>query len=76
LIDELRAKAPGEVQSVSDSWLTCALAERDPAAAANALMALGENSFGSETLKFRPRFIEGLIARMTKDERKHSPHSL
>jgi len=70
LIDELRAKAPGEVQSVSDSWLTCALAERDPAAAANALMALGENSFGSETLKFRPRFIEGLIARMTKDERK------
>jgi TolB-like protein/Tfp pilus assembly protein PilF/predicted Ser/Thr protein kinase len=70
LIDEIRAKHPAEVQSVADSWLTCALAERDPAAAVDALAALGENSFGSETVRFSPRFVEGLIARMTKDDRK------
>ena len=45
----------------------CALAERDPAAAANALAALGENSVGNEVVKYSPRFVEGLIARWTKD---------
>jgi hypothetical protein len=69
-IDEIRAKHPAEVQSVADSWITCALAERDPAAAVDALAALGENSFGSETVRFSSRFVEGLIARMTKDDRK------
>ena len=34
----------------ANNWLVCALAERDPAAAANALAVLGENGFGSETL--------------------------
>ena len=29
---------------VADNWLLCALAERDPAAAKDALIALGENS--------------------------------
>jgi tetratricopeptide (TPR) repeat protein len=70
LIDEIRATDPAEVQSVADSWLTGALAERDPAAATNALAALGENSFGNETVKFSRRFVEGLIARMTKDDKK------
>ncbi len=70
LIDEIRAKHPAEVQSVADSWLTCALAERDPAAAVDALAELGENSFGSETVRFSSRFVEGLIARMRKDDRK------
>jgi serine/threonine protein kinase/tetratricopeptide (TPR) repeat protein len=70
LLDELRAKGPSAIQNVADSWLTCALAERDLGAAADALAALGENSFGNETVKFSPRFIEGLIARMTKDESK------
>jgi TolB-like protein/Tfp pilus assembly protein PilF len=70
VIDELRAKDPAAIQSVADMWIGCALAERDPAAAANALAALGENSFGDETIRFSPRFVEGLIARMTKDDRK------
>jgi TolB-like protein/Tfp pilus assembly protein PilF/predicted Ser/Thr protein kinase len=69
-VDEIRAKDPAELQSVADSWLTCALAEHDSAAAANALAALGENSFGNETVKFSSRFVEGLIARMTNDDRK------
>ena len=70
LIDEIRVKDPTAIQSVADSWLICALAERDPAAAVNALAALGENGFGSATVRYSPRFGEGLIARMTKDDAK------
>jgi serine/threonine protein kinase/Flp pilus assembly protein TadD len=70
LIDELRAKDPGAVPSIADSWLLCALAERDSAAAANALAALGENTVGNETVKYSSRFMEGLVGRMAKDEAK------
>ncbi len=70
LIDEIRAEDPSAIQSVPDSWFYCALAERDPAAAANALAALGENSLGNTTVKFSPHFVEGLIARTTKDDAK------
>jgi len=70
LIDELRAKDPGAVQSIADSWLLCALAERDSAAATNALAALGENTVGNETVKYSSRFMGGLIGRMEKDDAK------
>jgi TolB-like protein/Tfp pilus assembly protein PilF len=70
LIDELRMKDPAAIQSMADSWLLCALAERDPTSTANALAALGETSIGNETIKFHPRFIKGLIARMAKDDAK------
>jgi serine/threonine protein kinase/Flp pilus assembly protein TadD len=70
LIDEIRAKDPASLPNVADSWLGCALAERDPSAAANALATLGENDFRNEIVKFSPRFAEGLIARMTKDDAK------
>ena len=76
VMDEIRAKDPDAIQSVADTWLVCALAERDAAAAASALTALGENSFGYATAKFSPRFVEGLIARMIQDDRKHGPLSL
>ncbi len=67
-IDEIRTKNPAGVQSVADSWLTCALAERDANAATNALAALGENFFGNDAVHLYRRFGEGLVARMTKDE--------
>ena len=70
LIDELRAKDPGKMQSVADIWLICALAEHDPVAAANALAAIGENSFGSAAVRYSRHFMEGLIGRMTKDDAK------
>jgi TolB-like protein/Tfp pilus assembly protein PilF/predicted Ser/Thr protein kinase len=70
LINELRAKGHGAIHSVADSWLVCALAERDPAAAANALAALGENNLGNTIPSYSPRFVEGLIARMAKDDTK------
>jgi len=68
VIDELRAKDPGALPRVADSWFDCALAERDPVGAANALTELGENSVGGVTIKFSPQFLQGLIARMTKDD--------
>jgi serine/threonine protein kinase/Tfp pilus assembly protein PilF len=70
LIEELRAKEPDAIQSVAQSWLNCALAERDAVAAYNALGALGENSVGNATVKYSRHFLEGRIARMTKDDGK------
>ncbi len=70
LIDELRAKDPGKMQSVADIWLICALAEHDSVAAGNALAAMGENSFGSAAVRYSRHFMEGLIGRMTKDDAK------
>ena len=69
VMDEIRTKEPDAIQSVADTWLVCALAERDATAAASALTALGENSFGYATAKFGPRFVEGLTARMMQDDR-------
>jgi serine/threonine protein kinase/tetratricopeptide (TPR) repeat protein len=69
-IDQIREKNPAALQKVSDSWFYCALAERDPAAAANAIAALGNNRVGNDVAKYSPSFLEGLIARMTKDDAK------
>jgi serine/threonine-protein kinase len=70
LIDEIREKHPGDVENVADNWLACALAERDPAGATDALAALGENKYGNDVVKFSRPFVEGLIARMTNDDEK------
>ena len=71
LIDSIRAKDPRAIQISPMSWLHCALAERDSAAAANALAALGrKQSWQRRLVKYSPRFVEGLIARMTKDDAK------
>jgi TolB-like protein/Tfp pilus assembly protein PilF len=70
VIDEIRVKKPAALQSVSDSWFYCALAERDPGAAANAIATLGENRVGNEVAKYSPHYLEGLVARMTKDDDK------
>ena len=46
------------------------MAERDAAAAANALAVRGETSVGNDVVKLSPRFVKGLIARMAKDDAK------
>ena len=72
LIDSIRATNPAATSGVADSWLVCALAERDAAAAKNALSAIGENDFSLPTdqvLSNRP-FFEALVARMMKDDDK------
>jgi TolB-like protein/Tfp pilus assembly protein PilF/predicted Ser/Thr protein kinase len=70
LIDELRTKDPTAIQNVVDDWLVCALAERDSAAAANVLAALGENKVGNVDRRFSAHFVKGQIARMTQDDTK------
>jgi tetratricopeptide (TPR) repeat protein len=67
-IDSIREKNPAAIQSVTDRWFICALAERDATIAANALSALGENTFGVDAVQFSRTFGEGLLARMTKDK--------
>ena len=42
-LEQIRQQNPTAVERVADTWLTCALAERDPAAATKALDALGQN---------------------------------
>jgi serine/threonine protein kinase len=70
LIDSIRATNPAAVPGIADAWLICALAERDAAAAENALIALGENRFGRDVVQFNRPFVEGLFARIMKDHDK------
>ena len=70
LIDEIRGKDPNSVPSVAYDWLVCALAERDSAAAADALAAKNEDGMGNEILQYSSRFMEGLVGRMEKDDAK------
>jgi len=69
-VEHLRAKDPAAIENVAEQWFTCALAERDGAAAANALAALGEKGLGDAIVRYRPHFLEGLIARMVQDDAK------
>src|SRR5712692_4562685 len=73
MIDSIRATNPAAVPSIADAWLLCALAERDTAAAKNALTALGENPMNlasADNARFNRPFFEGVIARMAKDDDK------
>src|SRR5256886_10078832 len=68
-IDAILAQGPGAIASAADIWFFCALAERDPAAAERALVALGDNPcWGDSAITLSRSFGEGLLARMTKDE--------
>ena len=68
-IDAILAQGSGAIASAAPSWFVCALAERDPAAAERALLALGDNPcWGEGTIILSRSFGEGLLARMTKDE--------
>src|SRR5262249_10890307 len=44
MLDSIRATNPAATAGIAEFWLACALAERDAAAAKNALDARGENS--------------------------------
>ena len=69
--DSIRDKNPAALPSIADNWLLCALAERDSAAATKALIALGENPASLAPIadvRFNRSFMEGLIARLAKDD--------
>ena len=70
LIDSIRSKDPGALPSIADTWLLCALMERDTITVGQALRALGETPLSDDVVQFNRPFVEGLVARMTKDEEK------
>jgi len=70
VIDSIRITEPSAMESQADAWLTCALAERDAAAAKTALDASGENALNDDVVQFSRPFIEGVVARMVNDENK------
>ena len=70
MIDEIRTTNPAAMPKIGGLWLLCALAERDIAAAKDALLTSGENPLGQDAVNFTRAFAEGVIARMTNDEPK------
>jgi eukaryotic-like serine/threonine-protein kinase len=71
-IDSVRAKNPAALPTVADSWLICALAERDVAAANQALSACSpeEAPLSNQAVHFSRPFIQGVIARMKNEDDK------
>jgi serine/threonine protein kinase len=71
IIDSIRTTNAAAIPKIANYWLHCALAERDAASARDALIAFGANPI---TQTFNVRFsrpvIDGVIARMTKDDLK------
>jgi hypothetical protein len=70
VVDSIRAANRSLVPIAADAWLTCALAERDAAAARSALSASGENPLSDDVIQFNRPFLEGVIARMANDSDK------
>ena len=71
LVDSVRTNRPAVIAAIADSWLLCALAERDAGAARDALIASGENTpLNNDVFRFSRPFAEGMIARMTNDDDK------
>jgi len=71
LIHSVRATNPTALPDLAGPWFVCALAERDPAAAKDALTAAGQQvSPGNQAIRFSRSFAEGIIARMMNDEGK------
>jgi TolB-like protein/integral membrane sensor domain MASE1/class 3 adenylate cyclase/Flp pilus assembly protein TadD len=69
-IDSIRATNPSALPSVVNDWLSCALAERDVASAKNALNAFGETPLTDYAVHLTRSVIDGVLARMGKDDDK------
>jgi TolB-like protein len=69
-IASIRATNPSALPNVANDWLSCALAERDVAEANNALNAFGETPLTDYVVHANRPLIEGVLARLTKDEDK------
>ena len=67
-LDRLRSERPSVVGDTADLGFLCALAERDWAAAEQALTALGNNPFWGDLVTLKRQFGEGLLARAMHDE--------
>jgi TolB-like protein/integral membrane sensor domain MASE1/class 3 adenylate cyclase/Flp pilus assembly protein TadD len=67
-IDSIQTTNPEALPNVANDWLSCALAERDVAAAKNALNAFGEIPLTDYAVHVNRPLMEGVIGRLTKDE--------
>ncbi len=70
IINSIRATNPNAMPSIAVGWLICALAERDAASIKDALAASSEFPLGSDAVQFSRSFLEGFMARITKDDAK------
>ena len=70
MITEIRARNPAALTQVATLWWDCALADRDVAAAREALLASEEDPIGGDAIHFPRPFAEGVVARMANDEQK------
>ena len=71
MIESLRDNNPRALHEIADSWVFCALADRDPTTAKAGLIAAGENTpLNDHAVHFSHSFVEGWIARLEKDEPK------
>lgn len=69
MVDSIRATNPEATQGIAEYWLFYALAERNAVAAKDALIAAGDyDALTDDAVVFSRRFMEGVIARMTKDD--------
>jgi tetratricopeptide (TPR) repeat protein len=71
-IESIRARNPSALRDIAGEWLFYALAERDAAAATEALNALKGNEidFLLGQVQVNRPFMEAFIARMAKDEQR------
>jgi serine/threonine-protein kinase len=72
-ISLVRVRNPAATSNIANAWILCALAERDTTSAKNAFIAVGEDPIdlaSNDNVLLNRSFIEGVIARMTKDEDK------
>jgi tetratricopeptide (TPR) repeat protein len=67
-IDSLGASKAGALSSAADEGLSCALAERDVTAAENLLNTIGDTPLTDYSVHLNRQLIEGVIARMTKND--------
>ena len=69
-VESIRAAGAADLQSFGDRWVACALAERDTAAAREALKTLPYDTFQltNENVLFNRPAIEGIIARMAGED--------
>ena len=66
-IDAIVAEGSAETRGLADQWLYLALCERDAAAAARALVAIGPTGITTEGISFPRPWCEALVARMRRD---------
>jgi adenylate cyclase len=70
-VERVRVEQPASIDHAADNWFLGALAERNWAAAEQALAALGDNPFwGDGSILLRRHFGDGLLARAMHDDAK------